>query len=77
MATQAIPPPPRCGIPPVNWQNLAESPVPHMAGFPEVAKLTPEVANRSPECHQCDAKGSHVTSGVLGEKTAFPRQFLN
>ncbi len=55
---------------PQNRRNLAELPIPHVAGVPEVAKL-------SPECRQNVAKGSHVRSGVRGEKSPIPRLFFN
>jgi hypothetical protein len=59
-----------------NRRNLAESPVFHVAGVPKVPKLSQEVANMSPECRQCVAKGSHVTSGVRGRRHQFPAYSL-
>ncbi len=56
--------------PPQNRRNLAEPPVPRVAGVLEVAKM-------SPECCQNVTKGSHVTSGVRGDKSPISRQFFN
>ena len=73
MATQAIPPPPRCGIPPKIrgiWQSRQ---FPTWQGVPEVAKMLPNFSKMSAKCRHgksCDK------CGCEGRSHQFPANSL-